>query len=209
MRAIARGRPISCWRFRKRDGVIKPGQIVVDLGAAPGGWSQVAAIWSAVRARCSRSTCCLWNRYPGWNSSKAIFANAEALAVLEKPTTGRVDLVISDMAPNVTGMAAVDQPRSIYLCELALASPRPSLKPGGRLVAKIFQGEGFDGFVREVTRPVRSRSNPQTRRLARQESGGLFGGRELRFVVGLLNARHSCIRVALDKYSGALGCGVP
>ncbi|MCG7972540.1 MAG: 23S rRNA methyltransferase, partial [Candidatus Thiodiazotropha taylori] len=61
-----------------------------------------------------------------------------------------IDLVISDMAPNVTGMASVDQPRSIYLCELALDFARETLKPGGGFVVKVFQGEGFDDFLRQV-----------------------------------------------------------
>jgi len=62
----------------------------------------------------------------------------------------RVDLVISDMAPNVTGMAVVDQPRSMYLCELALDFAREVLKPGGGIVVKVFQGEGFDQYLRDL-----------------------------------------------------------
>jgi 23S rRNA (uridine2552-2'-O)-methyltransferase len=70
---------------------------------------------------------------------------------LNRALGGReVDLVISDMAPNITGMAAVDQPRSIYLCELAVVFAEQALRPGGGFVTKVFQGEGFDAFVREV-----------------------------------------------------------
>ncbi|MEW8500185.1 MAG: SAM-dependent methyltransferase, partial [Candidatus Thiodiazotropha taylori] len=79
------------------------------------------------------------------------FRETEPLESLRNLLDGAaIDLVISDMAPNVTGMASVDQPRSIYLCELALDFARETLKPGGGFVVKVFQGEGFDDFLREV-----------------------------------------------------------
>jgi 23S rRNA (uridine2552-2'-O)-methyltransferase len=88
---------------------------------------------------------------PGVEFIQGDFREEEVLNRLRELLAGRrVDLVISDMAPNISGMAAVDQPRAIYLCELALDFAREVLQPGGGMVVKLFQGEGFDQYIRDV-----------------------------------------------------------
>jgi 23S rRNA (uridine2552-2'-O)-methyltransferase len=100
------------------------------------------------------------------------FRNPGPLVELRNALGGEpVDLVLSDMAPNVTGIAAVDQPRAIYLCELALDLCREVLKPGGTLVVKVFQGVGFDSYLgdlRAVFRRVASRKPKASRAESRE-----------------------------------------
>jgi 23S rRNA (uridine2552-2'-O)-methyltransferase len=137
--------------IQDKDHVLRPGQVVVDLGAAPGGWSQVAARLVGAQGRVIALDILPMEPLPGVQVIEGDFREDQPLTALREALEGRpVDLVISDMAPNVTGVNVVDQPRSIYLCELALAFAREVLRPGGGLVLKVFQGEGFDDFVREV-----------------------------------------------------------
>jgi 23S rRNA (uridine2552-2'-O)-methyltransferase len=137
--------------IQERDRAIKPGQVIVDLGAAPGGWSQVARRLLREGGRVIAVDILPMEPLPGVEIIQGDFRESDCLERLRERLGGRcVDLVISDMAPNVSGTAAVDQPRAMYLSELALDFAREFLKPGGGLVMKVFQGEGFDELVRDL-----------------------------------------------------------
>jgi len=131
--------------------ILRPGMTVVDLGAAPGGWSQYAARAVGDRGRVIALDLLPIDPVPGVGIIQGDFREDEVLAALAARLGERpADLVLSDMAPNISGMDAVDQPRAMYLCELGLDFALQYLKPGGGLVMKLFQGEGFDDFVRTV-----------------------------------------------------------
>ena len=137
--------------IQEKDRLMKPGQIVVDLGAAPGGWSQVAEKIVGGKGQVIALDILPMDAIAGVEFIQGDFREEEPLEQLRELLNGRqVDLVISDMAPNITGTAAVDQPRAMYLCELALAFARESLRPGGGFVVKAFHGEGFEEYVREL-----------------------------------------------------------
>jgi 23S rRNA (uridine2552-2'-O)-methyltransferase len=138
----------ACYKLlelQEREKLIRPGMTVIDLGSAPGGWSQVAARLVGERGRVIASDILPMDSIAdvtfiqGDFTEEAVF-NDILQEIGEKP----VDLVISDMAPNMSGVNAVDQPRSIYLVELALDLACRVLAPGGTFVSKVFQGEGFD-----------------------------------------------------------------
>ncbi|VAX09163.1 23S rRNA (uridine(2552)-2'-O)-methyltransferase [hydrothermal vent metagenome] len=134
-----------------RDRLLQPGQTVVDLGAAPGGWSQIAT--QIVGAKGSVVALDILEMEPldGVEFIQGDFREDGPLERLTDILAGRpVDLVISDMAPNVSGMTVVDQPRAMYLCELALDFARQVLRPSGGLVVKVFQGEGFDQYMKDL-----------------------------------------------------------
>ena len=137
--------------IQERDRLIKPGQLVVDLGAAPGGWSQYAVQLVGAKGRVVAMDILPMDPIDEVSFIQGDFREKSVLAQLQELLEGsKVDLVISDMAPNVTGMAVVDQPRSMYLCELALDFVRDCLKPGGGMAVKVFQGEGFDQYMRDL-----------------------------------------------------------
>jgi 23S rRNA (uridine2552-2'-O)-methyltransferase len=137
--------------IQEKDHVLRPGQIVVDLGAAPGGWSQVAAELVGPNGEVIAFDILEMEPLPGVTFIQGDFREDAALQALEAVLDGRqVDLVISDMAPNVSGIAAVDQPRAMHLCELALDFCVQHLHTGGGFVCKVFHGEGFDAWMREV-----------------------------------------------------------
>lgn len=136
-----------------RDKLFKPGMTVMDLGAAPGGWSQVAQRAVGHNGRVVAADLLDMPSVPGVIfiagdvSDPAVF-KAVLLAVGE----AGADLVLSDMAPNMSGMKAVDQARSLNLAECALACAQRALKSGGGFLVKIFQGEGFEAYVRGLRR---------------------------------------------------------
>lgn len=137
--------------LQEKDRFIKPGQVVVDLGAAPGGWLQVAKSLVGRNGLVIGLDLLQIDPIPGVELIQGDFSEQKTLDRLNKILDGSpVDLVLSDMAPNISGIAAVDQPRSMYLCELALDFCRESLAEGGGFVSKVFQGEGFDTFLRDV-----------------------------------------------------------
>jgi len=135
----------------QKDRLFRPGMTVVDLGAAPGGWSQVAAQRVGDSGRVIASDILEMDAMAGVHfiqgdfTEQAVFDSLLAL-IGDTP----VDLVISDMAPNMSGVDAVDQPRAMYLVELALDMAAQILRPGGCFVAKVFQGEGFEPWLAEV-----------------------------------------------------------
>ena len=137
----------------RRDRLFRPGMTVVDLGAAPGGWSQVAAGRVGGKGRVIASDILDMESVEGVDFIQGDFTEEPVLeALLARLGDGGADLVISDMAPNMSGMKAVDQPRAMYLVELALDLALRVLKPGGGFVAKVFQGEGFDALLAELKR---------------------------------------------------------
>ncbi|MEA3301716.1 MAG: 23S rRNA (uridine(2552)-2'-O)-methyltransferase RlmE [Pseudomonadota bacterium] len=137
--------------IQHKDQLIQPGDVVVDLGAAPGGWSQVAHELVGEKGAVFALDILPMDAIAGVTFIEGDFREQQPLDKLCDALKGRdVDLVISDMAPNLSGMASVDQPRSIYLCELALDFAVQTLKPGGSFLTKIFQGEGFDAYMRLV-----------------------------------------------------------
>jgi len=135
----------------EKDRLIRPGMTVVDLGAAPGGWSQVAMDLVGHEGRVHALDLLPMDGIAGVDFILGDFTEDEILHELLTLIDKRpVDLVISDMAPNLTGSKAVDQPSSIYLVELAVDLACKVMKPEGVFIAKLFQGEGFDEFVRHV-----------------------------------------------------------
>jgi len=137
--------------LQEKDQLFSAGQAVVDLGAAPGGWCQVAEKLVGANGRVFALDILPMDPIPGVEFIQGDFREDESVEQLRALLAGRpVDLVISDMAPNVSGMSAVDQPRAMYLCELALEYAREVLRPGGSFVVKVFQGEGFDQYLRDL-----------------------------------------------------------
>lgn len=156
-----------------RDKLLRPGMTVVDLGAAPGGWSQVAMARVGRGGRVIASDLLPMEPIAGVHFVQGDFSEEKSLAAIVAALgDSPVDLVISDMSPNISGMRAVDQPRALYLVELALDFAAAVLAPGGGFVAKVFQGEGSDklrGLLRQRFASVASRkpdaSRPRSREL--------------------------------------------
>ena len=144
----------ACYKLlelQEKDRLIRPGMCVLDLGSAPGGWSQVAVEQVGHRGRVIASDILPMDNLAGVEFIQGDFTEDSVFeAILAAINDDPVDLVISDIAPNLSGMNAVDQPRSMYLVELALDMARQVLAPGGSFVAKVFQGEGFDELIREA-----------------------------------------------------------
>lgn len=135
----------------ERDGLFRLGMTVVDLGAAPGSWSQVLHERLGAKSRIVAIDLLPMQGIAGAQCIQANFEQAEGVAAVEKALNGTpVDLVVSDMSPNLCGIDVVDQARSIHLGELALDFARTHLQPGGDLVVKVFQGAGLDAFQRET-----------------------------------------------------------
>ncbi|MBS4077608.1 MULTISPECIES: 23S rRNA (uridine(2552)-2'-O)-methyltransferase RlmE [Pseudomonas] len=131
--------------------LIRPGMSVVDLGAAPGGWSQVTSRLIGGQGRLIASDILEMDSIPDVTFIQGDFTEDAVLAqILEAVGNSQVDLVISDMAPNMSGTPEVDMPKAMFLCELALDLAERILKPGGNFVIKIFQGEGFDTYLKDA-----------------------------------------------------------
>ncbi|MEO8675587.1 MAG: RlmE family RNA methyltransferase [Casimicrobiaceae bacterium] len=131
----------------EKDRLFRPGMSVVDLGAAPGSWTQVLREKLGRRARIVALDALAMDPLPGVLILQGDFREAPVLAELEAALEGRkVDLVVSDLAPNLSGVASADQARSVHLGELALEFASNWVQPGGDLVVKAFQGGGFAEF---------------------------------------------------------------
>jgi 23S rRNA (uridine2552-2'-O)-methyltransferase len=178
----------ACYKLlelQDRDRLLRPGMTVVDLGSAPGGWSQVAAQKVGDRGRVIASDILPMDALAGVTFIQGDFSEEAVFAAIcgEIGPKG-VDIVLSDMAPNMSGMTAVDQPRAMLLAELALDLALRMLAPGGSFVCKLFQGEGFDAvladarsaFAQVATRkPAASR--PRSREMYLVARGAIENGR--------------------------------
>lgn len=137
--------------IQQRDRILHPGSTIVDLGAAPGGWSQYAVKYLSGNARIIALDVLPMEELPGVEFIQGDFRDQEVLDALLTATKGtEVDLVMSDMAPNISGMEAVDIPRSMYLLELAVELADRVQGEGGNLLCKAFQGEGLDAVLTDL-----------------------------------------------------------
>lgn len=158
--------------IQDKDGLLKAGQVVLDLGAAPGGWSEYASRIVGDRGRVIALDILPMSSLAGVEFLQGDFTEQETLdrltALLGET---RIDLVFSDMAPNFSGMESVDQPKAIYLAELAFDIARQYLREDGTFVVKLFQGEGFELLIanlRSVFRAVRLRKPGASRARSRE-----------------------------------------
>ena len=146
----------ACYKLmelNKRDRLIKPGMTVLDLGSAPGGWSQVASELVGHKGRVVASDILPMDTLAGVDFVLGDFTEDDVFDAILSAFSGQsVDVVLSDMAPNMSGIAAVDQPRAMVLVELALDLAVRVLPPGGAFVAKVFHGEGFESVLADCRR---------------------------------------------------------
>lgn len=170
-----------------RDKLLRPGMVVVDLGAAPGAWSQVARAQVGVRGLVVALDVLEMTPLPGVRFLQGDFREDAVVNALGAALAGRkADLVLSDMSPNISGIGISDQARAIHLAELALEFSARHLKPGGSLLVKVFQGSGFQEFLRAMRarfRDVATRKPEASRGrsselylLGRDHAGGAAAG---------------------------------
>jgi len=177
----------------ERDRLLRPGMNVVDLGAAPGGWTQVVRESLGDSGRVIALDVLPMQGVAGVDVLQGDFRDAALLARLEALLGGaRLDLVLSDMAPNMSGVVLVDQARAMELAELALAFARRWLKPGGAFLVKLFQGVGFDDFVRDLRQGFErvSMRKPKASRARSREVYALASNLKARAVPGVDDERH-------------------
>lgn len=137
--------------IQEKDHLLKPGMTVIDLGAAPGGWTEYAVKQLGKKGRMIALDILPMEPIPDVHIIQGDFREDEALNnLMQAIGEDNADLVFSDMAPNISGMDVVDIPRAYYLAELALDLAQRVLKPGGGLLVKLFQGEGFDDYHRAL-----------------------------------------------------------
>jgi 23S rRNA (uridine2552-2'-O)-methyltransferase len=165
----------ACFKLldiQQKDRILRPGMTVVDLGAAPGGWSQVAAGLTGPGGRVVASDILPMETLADVEFVQGDFTEDTVFEELLRTLGGApVDLVLSDMAPNMSGMKAVDQPRAMLLAELALDMCQKVLAPGGGFLVKVFQGEGCDQYLqvlRDRFDSVRSRKPDASRARSRE-----------------------------------------
>lgn len=158
--------------LQKTDNLFKPGITVVDLGAAPGGWSQYVAGIIGDRGRIIACDLLPMDSIAGVDFLQGDFRDKAVLnALMERVGEQKVQVVMSDMAPNMSGQPAVDIPRAMYLTELALDMCRDVLAPNGNFIVKVFQGEGFEEYlksVREMFKNVKIRKPEASRARSRE-----------------------------------------
>lgn len=151
----------------EKDHLIRPGDVVVDLGATPGGWSQYAAKRVGERGRVFALDILEMHAIPGVDFIQGDFHEESVLREFEALLDGRpVGLVMSDMAPNISGISSMDQARGMALAELALEFARDHLKPDGAFLVKVFQGSDFEAYMkamRETFKTVVSRKPKASR----------------------------------------------
>jgi 23S rRNA (uridine2552-2'-O)-methyltransferase len=140
-----------------KDKLLKHGEVVVDLGAAPGGWSQVAAGRVGEGGRVFALDLLDFHPLHGVDFLQGDFREQEILDELLRRLDGRqVGLVLSDMAPNISGISLMDQARAMHLCELALEFARDHLKPDGAFLVKVFQGADFEAYMQTMRQTFRT-----------------------------------------------------
>ncbi|WP_299786983.1 23S rRNA (uridine(2552)-2'-O)-methyltransferase RlmE [uncultured Shewanella sp.] len=158
--------------IQEKDKLIRPGMTVVDLGAAPGGWSQVAVKLAGESGKVIACDILPMDPIVGVDFLQGDFREEKVLdALLERVGDAKVDVVLSDMAPNMSGTGGVDQPRAMYLVELALDMCHQVLAPNGCFAVKVFQGEGFEEYmksVREAFKTVKTRKPDSSRPRSRE-----------------------------------------
>ena len=177
----------------ERDRLLRPGMNVVDLGAAPGGWTQVVRESLGDSGRVIALDVLPMQGVAGVDVLQGDFRDAALLARLEALLGGmRLDLVLSDMAPNMSGVVLVDQARAMELAELALAFARRWLKPGGAFLVKLFHGVGFDDFVRDLRQGFErvSMRKPKASRARSREVYALASNLKARAVPGVDDELH-------------------
>lgn len=137
--------------LNEKDRLIRPGMRILDLGSTPGGWSQVAGRIVGAKGRVLATDILPMDPLPNVDFIQGDFTDE---AVVEQLLGwlggGRFDLIVSDIAPNITGISSADQASSIYFLELALDTVRKTLEPGATFVAKMFQGSGSDEYLKEL-----------------------------------------------------------
>ncbi|HEX4377369.1 MAG TPA: 23S rRNA (uridine(2552)-2'-O)-methyltransferase RlmE [Steroidobacteraceae bacterium] len=140
-------------QLHDKDRLIQPGMLVVDLGSAPGGWSQVAGNLVGARGKVVATDILAMEPVKNVDFIQGDFREPEVLnQILECLSNRKPDLIISDLAPNISGIPMADQAASMYLVELALDLARQVLKSKGTFVAKVFQGAGSEDYLRELRR---------------------------------------------------------
>ncbi len=156
----------------EREGLLRRGAVVLDLGAAPGGWSQVAAQKVGGSGRVIAVDLLAIDPIEGVQQIQGDFTDESVFTSIMDILGGRnADLVLSDIAPNISGNWSVDQPRAMQLAELALEAAQRVLKPGGSLVIKLFQGDGFEALAKAARghfEAVRIRKPPASRAESRE-----------------------------------------
>ena len=168
--------------IQNKDHLLKPGMTVIDLGAAPGGWTEYAVKQLGKNGRMIALDILPMEPVPGVRIIQGDFRETEVLdellAVIED---SGVDLVFSDMAPNISGMEVVDIPRAYYLAELTLDLAQRVLKPGGAMLVKLFQGEGFDAYHKALKQHFKRvvMRKPKASRARSREIYALATGYEL------------------------------
>jgi 23S rRNA (uridine2552-2'-O)-methyltransferase len=134
-----------------KDRLIRPGMRIMDLGSAPGGWSQVAGKLVGAKGRVLATDILPMEPIKNVDFIQGDFTDEAVVArLLEWLGGGKFDLIVSDIAPNITGIDSADQASSMYFLELALDTVRKTLKPGASFVAKMFQGAGSDQYVKDL-----------------------------------------------------------
>ena len=160
--------------IQEKDRLLTTGMTVIDLGAAPGGWSQYAAQCVGSTGKVIALDILPMVALADVTVIQGDFREQETLAkLLAELQNGKADLVISDMAPNTSGIKAVDQPRAMYLAELTVDLVDQCLKPGGDLLFKVFQGEGFEQLLQQL-RPMFTKVVSRKPKASRARSTELY-----------------------------------
>lgn len=155
-----------------KERLLRRGAVVLDLGAAPGGWSQVAIQRVGESGRVIALDILPMEPLAGVEQIQGDFTTEETMSTLDALLgEAKADLVLSDLAPNISGNWSVDQPRAMNLAELAVDTAKRTLRPGGSLVVKLFQGEGFEALIKDLRArfvTVRIRKPPASRAESRE-----------------------------------------
>jgi len=158
--------------LHEKDQLFRPGQFVIDLGAAPGGWTEYASQFCQTEGKLIAVDLLPIDSVAGANIIQGDFTDQIILdRIMEIVDNQVVDLVLSDMAPNISGMESIDLPKSMYLAELAFELAKDVLKPDGSFVVKLFHGEGFEALIksfRQVFKAVRLRKPNASRSRSRE-----------------------------------------
>ena len=137
--------------IQEKDKLVKPGMVVVDLGSAPGSWSQIVVKWVGDKGKVFALDILPMEAIVDVDFIEGDFREEDVLQQLEAALAGQqIDLVISDIAPNMSGNNCVDLPRAMYLVELALEFAQQHLRPKGNFLVKVFQGAGFDEYFKSL-----------------------------------------------------------